>query len=350
LTTHFKSLLFILFSFLFISCQPEPVEVCAIENQSLYEHYDFPVGVAIEPIQIAFFNENEPIIRTQFDRLTASNRFKADFIHPEENTFFWTQADLIIEYAEANNKSVHGHTLIWHEQLPIWMENFKGNRNEWEEMMKKHITTIVSRYKSKVKAWDVVNEAFLEDGTLRPNIWYKNMGSSYIEKAFQYAHEADPGALLFYNDFNLALRPAKRKAALDLMKQLKFKGLPIHGIGMQSHIAISYPSELDLALAMQEITDEGFKLHISELDVAVNGNSSSSFKLNSELIQRQAKRYKFVFENYAKLEKQYQYGITIWGINDGESWIPRYFNREDYPLLFDETFKPKPAYCALINN
>ncbi|WKK75172.2 endo-1,4-beta-xylanase [Marivirga salinae] len=335
--------LYLLLSYPLISCEPEPIEVCNTDQQSLYQRYDFPVGVAIEPP-----HTTEPIVQTQFNSITPSNRFKPEFIHPQEKTFYWHHADLLVDYALANEKRLHAHTLIWHEQLPIWMENFQGSKSDWEAMMKHHISTIVKRYKGKVQAWDVINEAFLEDGTLRPNIWLKNIGSSYIEKAFQYAHEADPEALLFYNDFNLSFRPTKRKAVLDLMTNLKLRGVPIHGIGMQSHISTIFPSDQDFISTMEKITQAGFKLHISELDISVNSISKEKFELTDEMLQRQAQRYRFIFNNYQRIEKQYQHGITIWGVSDGESWIPNYFGREDYPLLFDEFFNPKPAYCGLI--
>ncbi|MCT4624817.1 MAG: endo-1,4-beta-xylanase, partial [Schleiferiaceae bacterium] len=237
----------------------------------------------------------------------------------------------------------------WHNQIPYWMEHYQGSREDWIAMMKTHIQTVVGHYKGKIKAWDVINEGFLSNGTLRNSIWKQNIGPEYLELAFRFAHEADPNALLFYNDFNLALNPVKREAVLRFFKKLKLRGVPIDGIGLQMHIGINFPERTEITRALLETAEEGFLVHISELDVVVNAFGKEMPQPSNEDLNRQADVYSYVFNTFKKLPKHQQYGITIWGVDDGNSWIRPHFNRNDFPLLFDANYLPKPAYCRLIS-
>jgi endo-1,4-beta-xylanase len=328
---------------LITSCEKTDIEKCD-DSQSLYSFSDFPIGVAIDMNEL--FNDNQyyEIAVKQFNSVTPENIFKPSYLHPNENYFNWAEADRLVEFCQTNNKRLHGHTLIWHNQLPDWMKNFQGNQSEWELMFKEHIQTICFHFKGEIKSWDVVNEAFNDNGTLRNTIWKQKIGSSYIEKAFMYAHEADPDALLFYNDYDIALNETKRKAILNLLNNLRQRGVPIHGIGMQMHISIMHPENKQIADAFKEISDNGFKIHLSEIDISVNP-LSKEIEPSIELFERQANKLAAITLLYKEIPSRYQYGMTFWGVSDRNSWIREHFNRDDYPLLFDDNYDPKPVYC-----
>ncbi len=343
-----NSTLLLFLSLGLLSCKKSETRDCD-DAISLYSNSSFPIGVAIESYDMLDGTRNKEIIDRQFNSFTPENIFKPNSLHPEENTFNWPEADQMLDYALSQNKRFHGHTLLWHNQLPLWMENFQGNSAEWEAMLKTHIQTICHHFKGKVKAWDVLNEAFNEDGSLRNSIWKQHIGASYIEKAFVFAHEADPEAILFYNDFNLALNDKKRDAVVSLIRNLKQRNIPIHGIGLQMHISIYYPSNVVIASAMKEFYQLGLKVHLSELDISLNPRGLD-IELTDKLLQKQAQKMYSVSLLYQQIPKAYQYGITFWGHSDVHSWIPSFFGREDYPLLFDANYKAKPMYCKFLES
>jgi endo-1,4-beta-xylanase len=328
---------------LIASCKKTNVERCD-DLQSLYSFSDFPIGVAIDVDELFYNSKYYDIAVNQFNSVTPGNIFKPSYLHPSENYFDWLEADKLVEFCQSNNKRLHGHTLIWHNQLPDWINNFQGNQSEWDLMFKEHIQTICNHFKGEITSWDVVNEAFNDNGTLRNTIWKQNIGSSYIEKAFRYAHEADPDALLFYNDYDIALNETKRKAILSLLNNLRQRGVHIDGIGMQMHISIVHPENKQIATAFKEISDNDFKIHLSEVDISVNP-LSKNIEPSNELFERQANKLASITLLYKEIPYRYQYGITFWGVSDSDSWIREYFNRDDYPLLFDDNYYPKPAYC-----
>jgi len=236
-----------------------------------YRDY-FTMGVAVAPSSLS--GAQSDLIKKHFTSLTADNVMKPAPIHPEGNRYFWDNADLIANYAAANGMKMRGHTLVWHKQTPSWMfKDAAGNTVSKEVLLarlKDHITQVVSRYKGKVYAWDVVNEA-LDDSdakVYRETDWYKICGEEYIEKAFRWAHEADPDALLFYNDYN-AVFAGKRDKIYNLVKKLLDEGVPVHGIGLQGHWNIVNPAEKDLRDAIVKYSSLGLKLQITELDISV---------------------------------------------------------------------------------
>ncbi len=330
----------------YFGCNTTEQSTCS-DSSSLYQQADFPIGVAIN---VDEFNNNpvyKSIAEKQFNSFTAENIFKADNLHPAEGFFNWTEADALADFCVANNKRIHGHTLIWHSQLLQWIIDFQGSEQDWENLFKEHIQTIVKHFKGRVKAWDVVNEAFNEDGTLRNSIWRQKLGNQYIEKAFRYAHEADPEAILFYSDYNLESNPSKRKSALNYLNNLRRRGVKVDGIGLQMHVGISFPEPAQLAESFKCVTDNHYKLHLSELDISVN-LLGKDIEADISLFQKQADYLGKIVLNYKQIPTKYQYGITFWGVSDRDSWIPSYYNREDYPLLYDQNYVPKPAYCKLL--
>jgi endo-1,4-beta-xylanase len=254
--------------------------------------------------------------------------------------------------------------LCWHSQAPRWLfidsAGKTVSRDVLLQRLKEHITTVVSRYKGKIYAWDVVNEAISDKPGeyLRPSPWLQICGAEYIAKAFQWAHEADPGALLFYNDYN-EISAVKREKIYRLVKSLKDAGVPIHGVGLQGHWAVNEPSAAQLDSTLKLFSGLGVKMQITELDISVypkehdarqrrTADSDTAFSAEKE--QRQIEVYKTCFELFRKY-KNYITGITFWNISDRHSWLDNFpvQGRKDYPLLFDRDLQPKKAYWEVIN-
>ncbi len=327
------------------ACTKPTIENCS-DDSGLYSHSKFPIGAALDINLLLNNSTYRAIAQKQFNSVTPDKAFKADAIHPQQNFFSWQFADTLANFCVANNKRLHGHTLLWHDQMPQWMRDFQGSYSDWDNMLKNHVQTVVTHFKGKVTGWDVVNEAFNEDGTLRNSVWFQNLGASYIEKAFRYAHEADPDVLLFYNDYGLEYNPTKRKAAIKLLNNLRARGVRVDGIGLQAHIFTQFPEASQIADAMQEVAKHGYKVHISEIDISINPLGVTITDKEKQF-QRQAYVIAEVVSHYKQLPPHLQYGITFWGIGDGDSWIRSYFSRDDYPLLYDDNYQPKPMYCKL---
>ena len=315
----------------------------------------FPVGVAVSPTSLT--GSQSALILKHFGSLTAENVMKIAPIHPEENRYYWDNADIIVNYAKANGMMMRGHTLCWHQQTPAWMfKDAEGNPVTKEVLLarlKDHITQVVTRYKGKVYAWDVVNEAVDDDNLkfLRETEWYKICGEEYIAKAFQWAHEADPDAKLFYNDYNTEFA-GKRDKVYRLLKQLLDNGVPVHGIGLQGHWNIVNPTEKDLRDAIEKFSSLGLKVQITELDVSVyssNETDPADNVFTVEREQKQIEKYKMVFRVFRKY-KNVITGVTFWNVSDKSSWLDNFpvKGRKNYPLLFDQNLQPKKAYWEVV--
>lgn len=334
---------------LLFSCESGSISPCQTTAVSLYERAQFECGTAVDLTKL-FSDENySRVVDRQFNSISAENIMKADALHPSENVYHFDQADQLATYCVENGKRLHGHTLVWHQQLPDWILNFEGSREDWDRLLENHISEIVGHFKGRVASWDVVNEAFNEDGTLRNSVWKRNLGPSYIEKAFIYAHRADSNAKLFYNDYGLSLNPVKRKAVLNFFNNLKAKGVPVDGIGMQMHIFNGFPENVKISEAINDVWQQDYRVHISELDISINPTGEEMHSPPQNELERQADKYVYVFQTYDRIPEKYKYGITVWGVGDGDSWIRDYYDRDDYPLLFDENYQPKRAFCKLIS-
>jgi endo-1,4-beta-xylanase len=321
----------------------------------------FPVGVAVSPQ--ALKTDEASLILQQFNSLTPENAMKMGPIHPKENEYHWRDADSIVAFAQQNKLKLRGHTLCWHNQTPSWIfidkEGNTVSKDVLLQRLKEHITTVVSRFKGKVYAWDVVNEAISDkpDKYLRPSPWLNICGEEYIAKAFQWAHEADPDALLFYNDYN-EINPAKREKVYKLVKSLKDAGVPIHGLGLQAHWAVNEPSKQQLDSTLKRFASLGVKLQITELDVSVYPKEHNARQRRAEdantafTDEREAKQlevYKTSFELFRKY-KGVVSGVTFWNISDRHSWLDDFpvKDRKDYPLLFDKNLHPKKAFGEVV--
>ena len=305
----------------------------------------FPLGASVNPRLLAENEAYRNIAGNEFTSMTAENHMKMMLIHPAPDRFDFSKGDEIVAFAAKTGKRMHGHTLVWHNQVPQWMKDFQGNQKAWEELLKTHIQTVVTHYKGKVSGWDVVNESFLDDGSLRPSLWADHI-PDYIAKSFQWAHEADPNALLFYNDYGQDGHPKKMQAILDLVAELQKRKIPIHGLGLQMHINVD-SKRTEIARVIEQSVQTGLAIHFSELDIAVNPKNNPDYIYQDST---QNELFQFIFTSFRAIPARQQYGITFWNISDKDSWLRGYFKRpKEYPLLFDETYTKKAGYPSLVN-
>jgi endo-1,4-beta-xylanase len=291
------------------------------------------------------------LIKKQFNSITPENVLKWELIHPLPGVYNFGPGDRYVEFGVENGMFIIGHNLIWHNQTPAWVfQDEHGaplTREALLRRMRDHIFTVVGRYKGKIKGWDVVNEALEEDGTLRKSPWLKIIGEDYLLKAYQFAHEADPKAQLYYNDFSME-NPPKRAGALALIKKLKAQGAPIAGIGMQGHYIMEWPAPFEVEKTINTFSSIGLKVMITELDVnLVPPNNSTN--LPDAMQQALAVRYADLFKVFVKHRHQIT-RVTFWGVTDGDSWL-NYFptpGRNDFPLLFGRGCVTKPAFDAVV--
>ncbi|MFT3826934.1 MAG: endo-1,4-beta-xylanase [Chitinophagaceae bacterium] len=325
-----------------------------------YRDY-FAVGVAVSPRALKMPDE-AALITQQFNSVTPENAMKMGPIHPEENRYYWRDADSIVAFAQAHGMRVRGHALCWHEQTPKWLFTDSAGKQVSKEVLlqrlKDHITTVVNRYKGKIYAWDVVNEAIADDSTqfLRNSTWYQVCGEEFIAKAFEYAHAADPNAVLFYNDYNTE-RPEKTARVYKLLKKLKEAGVPINGVGLQAHWSIYEPDETTLRNTIRQFASLGLQVQITELDVSIYPweknrrarREGESDTFTPELEQKQMEQYKMAFRVFRDYRKTIT-GVTFWNISDRHSWLDEYpvMGRKNYPLLFDQQLKPKKAFFEVV--
>lgn len=314
-------------------------------NVSLKKVLPFPIGAAVNAKYLKNNVAYRQLLLAQYNCITTENEMKFKAIHPSKGVYNWINADYIVDFGVKNNLRVHGHTLIWHGSLPLWISKFQGDSVELEAIMKDHIRTVVSRYKNRVASWDVVNEAFNDNGSYKKTIWYKILGPDYIARAFKYAHEADPNAILFFNENANEASPLKRNAVLKLMKKLMARNIPIHGLGMQMHTRLAQPNS-GITTAIKTAAATGLQVHLSELDIRIR-----PYAYSDSTDKAQALKYKFIVTQYnALVPKKQQFGITTWNITDNDSWLNKSKSKPEWPLLFDKNYKPKKAFNAIINS
>lgn len=332
----------------------------------------FLIGVAMNSEQITESDiVSNALITKHFNSIVAENCMKSEIIQPVEGEFDFSLADQFVKYGEKHRMAIIGHTLVWHSQAPNWFfVDEKGNpatREVLIERMKKHITTVVKRYKGRVKGWDVVNEAINDDGTMRESPFYKIIGEDYIQLAFQFAHDADPEAELYYNDYSMALE-GRRKGVVEMVKKLQQQGVKISGIGMQGHLAMDFPTVGEFEKSIIAFSELGVKVMITELDLSVlpspwsktgaNISDKATYEekmnpyklgvpaeVNAEWERKMADFFKMFIKHQDKIAR-----ITLWGVTDNESWKNDWpiKGRTDYPLLFDRNYQPKPIVENII--
>lgn len=333
---------------------------------SLKDAYNgyFTIGVAVNQRNISDPTQIE-LIKKQFNSITAENDMKSGELHPSEGVWKWDRADKVANFCRQNGIKLRGHCLVWHSQFCDWMLNDKNGKPVKKEVfyarLRDHIHTVVNRYKDIVYAWDVVNEAMSDGGgrgfggkepnPYRQSQLYNFCGDEFIAKAFEYAHEADPNAILFYNDYNAAT-PAKRDRIYNMVKKMQDAGVPITGIGMQGHYNIYGPSEEDVDAALTKYSELVKHIHITELDIRCNQEMGGQLQFSrgersvmpGYISTLQEDQYARIFRVFRK-HKDVIDNVTLWNLCDGDSWL----GVNNHPLPFDENLKPKKAYYAIKN-
>jgi endo-1,4-beta-xylanase len=341
----------------------------------------FLIGVALNEAQLAERDERgAAIARTQFNSISPENVLKWEAVHPQPDKYEFEAPDRYVAFGEKNAMAIIGHTLVWHYQTPRWV--FENNqlsdgskppdssvdRATLLKRMHDHIQTVVGRYKGRIKGWDVVNEALNDDGTLRQTPWRKIIGEDFLLKAYEYAHEADPQAELYYNDFSLENAP-KREGAIQLIKKLQSSGVRIAAVGLQGHYKMDWPTMGQVDSTIEAFAKLGVRVNITELDIdvvpATQANRGADLAINAyhqlsedaysaglpdSVQQALAKRYGDLFAVFVKHANAID-RVTFWGVTDENSWLNNWpvRGRMNYPLLFDRSGRPKPAFDAVVN-
>ena len=331
----------------------------------------FYVGAALNERQFSGQDERgAAIVRAQFNSITPENVLKWERVHPDPGRFDFAAADRYVAFGERNGMRIIGHTLIWHHQTPEWVfHDSSGKRLTRESLLERmhdHIAAVVGRYKGRIAGWDVVNEALNEDGTLRNSPWREIIGDEYIERAFQFAHEADSSAELYYNDYSLENKP-KRDGACALIRKLQAEGIPVAAIGLQGHYKMTWPSGEQIDTTVTTFSRLGIRVMVTELDIDVvpasqknkgadldvnhrtlsNGDIYASGlpdSVQTELAMRYGSIFGILLRHPGEIER-----VTFWGVTDGDSWLNSP-GRTNYPLLFDRAGNPKPAFYAVVKS
>lgn len=365
-----KLLILLLVSiFILNSCKEKVQEIKIKEIPSLKSAYkeNFYIGVALNTNQILEKDSVQTkLITSEFNSATAENMMKSMHIHPEKDKYNFEIPDKLVAFGKKNNIHIHGHTLVWHSQLSPFFNEIKDS-TEMVAAITDHINTIVGRYKGKIKSWDVLNEAFNDDGSLRKTVFLDVLGEDYIALAFKLASEADPEAKLYYNDYGMT-NSGRRSGVIKMVKKLQEQDVKIDGIGMQGHFDLNGPSLEQIETSIVEYAALGLKVSITELDITVipapwNIGADVNVKLESsdptmnpypenlpDSIKIQlAKRYEDIFKIFLKHQDKIS-RVTFWGVNDGDSWKNDWpiEGRTNYPLLFNRDNQPKKAYDSVI--
>lgn len=304
----------------------------------------YPIGAALNINTLKNNQEYRNTVIKEMSSVTGENAMKMNTISKGRKQYNFDDADYLVNFAQENKIRVHGHTLIWYKHTPDWVANFTGSAEDWKTIMKEYIQDVVGRYKGKVASWDVVNEIINDNGTLRDCIWLQKIGPEYIELAFRYAHEADPNAVLFYNEYGHEYSHVRRYTVNHLADSLAKKGVPIHGIGLQMHTNINRSVE-DLRYAVVAAAVTKLKVHVSELDIAVNPDKKADATFTDELALKQKESYRMVAKAMNDIPANQQFGITMWGMHDPSSWLS---SNPDWALVFNSKFERKPAYDGFL--
>lgn len=296
-------------------------------------------GTAVDSDALAAEPRYEKLVGSQFTSVSPENVMKWDAVEPTRGTFDYAQADALVAYARAHGQLVRGHTLVWHNQLPSWLTAGDFTPDQLRDILHQHITDEVSHFKGKIWQWDVVNEAFNDDGTYRDDIWLQKLGPGYIADAFRWAHQADPKAELFINDYNVEGVNAKSTALYDLVVDLREQGVPVQGVGIQGHLDTQYPAPHDIADNMARFDRIGVRTAITEADVRM------PLPADATEVEAQNSAYQTLLEGC--LLTAHCTDFTVWGFTDAHSWVPGVFTGEGQATLYDEDYQPKSAVTAL---
>ena len=297
------------------------------------------VGSCIAAKPLADEPEYAQLLRRECSIVTPENDMKWGPIHPTRESFDFSRADAIVQFARGHDMAVHGHTLVWHNQNPEWLAPAATSRETAITLLREHVAAVAGRYASAVDVWDVVNEAVADDGTLRRTMWLERIGPDYLDIAFRAAAEAAPRARLVYNDYGAEAINTKSDGVYRLARQLLDADVPLHGVGFQLHLTDKGVDVESFAHNLQRFAGLGLELYVTEMDVRL------PLPAGPEALAHQAAIYRGVLETC--LAQPVFRAFQTWGITDRHSWIPRRFAGTAAALPFDEHYHPKPAYVAL---
>ena len=310
--------------------------------RSLAQARDIAIGAAVNVDALHKDAGYRQLLGDQFNMVTPENAMKFAQIEPEQGIYTFADADSIVAFAKAHGMQVRGHNLVWYRNIPAWLAQGHFSRSQLLTILHDHIATVVSHYRGQVNIWDVVNEAVDDSGQLRDSFWLRALGPSYLDLAFRWAHEANPQAKLFYNDYGGEGLGGKSDAIYNLVKGLLQRHVPISGVGLQMHVSLAYSPLPSAVIAnMQRLGALGLEVQITEMDVAVGADARPM----SVRLTAQARVYASMLS--ACLSVHACTAFVMWGFTDRYSWIPQATGRPDAPLIFDENYHPKPAYDAL---
>jgi len=309
--------------------------------KTLAETNDLLIGTAVRYGALVSDPIYGEVLAREFNVITVENMMKFSFIHPNQDEYDFTRADAIVDFAEQNDMKIRGHCLVWNQSLPSWLTEGNWSRAELKQILRDHIKTVVKHYRGRVFAWDVLNEAIAGGGRLRQTFWYQNIGPGYLGMVFRWAHQADPNALLFYNDYLCEGLGDKSDGVYGLMKKLVKYNIPIDGIGLQMHLNIDeHPSPEEITANMKRLAALGLEIHVTEMTVYIRD------EVTQEKLDQQAEIYRDIMEVCLSVDACKTF--VMWGFTDLHSHLSDNPNRGS-ALIFDESYQPKPAYYALID-
>ncbi|MBE1458526.1 endo-1,4-beta-xylanase [Nocardiopsis terrae] len=319
---------------------PGPGEEPGSELPALAEAHGIELGVAVAVNPLTHDPGYQDLVTDHYTSVTAENTMKWQYVQPERYEFDWGGPDAVVDFAEDNGLSVRGHTLLWHNQQPDWLARGSFDAGELRTVMREHTEALLGRYEGRIGSWDVINEPFEDDTPeLRENLWLQTLGEDYIAEALRTAHEVDPQAKLYINEFGVEGGGEKADALYALASDLLEQGAPLHGIGFQGHFVHGNVPP-DLAENMQRFADLGLDVEISELDVRIPE------PVGEEQLAEQAEEYQYVIESCLAVSRCV--GVSVWGVADSHSWIPEWFPGYTAALPFDEDYAPKPALGGMV--
>ncbi|ESP87108.1 endo-1,4-beta-xylanase [Candidatus Halobonum tyrrellensis] len=295
------------------------------------------VGAAVDADSLRTDTDYRETLAREFDAVVAENAMKWGRLATGEGGYDFADADDIVEFAERHDMYVRGHTLVWHRMYPEWLRPWSRSEAEARRLLRTHVQTVAGRYRGRVDAWDVVNEAVADDGGLRETQWLEALGPDYVAEAFEWA-DAVSDADLFYNDYGADGRSEKADEVYELVSDFVARGVPIDGVGLQLHVFDEQVPPADVAANVDRLTDLGLKVHVTELDVGIGAAVDDRAE--------QADYYRDVVSAAVDAGAD---TVVTWGVDDGQSWLPVASGGGENPLLFDEQFRPKPARDAVVD-
>lgn len=327
------------------ACSRGPAAAQPVDAPPLKSITPFPVGVAVQAAQL-----QDPawthLAATHFTQLTAEWEMKMEYVVQPDGSFRFDRADAIAAFARSRGLRLFGHTLVWYANEPEAFVRLDETRQSFEGALRNYVTAMVGRFRGLASGWDVINEPIRDDGSgPRDSLWSRRLGQTgHFRVAFEAARAADPDAVLFTNDYHLESKPAKLASYMRLIEELLADGVPLGGIGCQTHLDSNLPAGA-ITRTLKALAGFGLPIHLSEMDVSVVQGGLLADRGEAE--RRQAALYREAMEAFAALPERQQFAFTVWGLRDGDSWLKRE-NGADTPLLFDSTGRPKPAFGSVV--